>query len=238
MPGNTKVDAKASPTKSLKEFKSLLTAALGEKENVSSNLQSKSPQKRPDTPPSQDEGEPSKKSFKKKLKTTSTKESELRPAENAGNEKKNYVCTMCPKEWRDVEGNINSKMIHWHLLPVHFKSEFDMEIKAVFCENMCSFCGTEVSNRSKKASHLYSKHNTFKEEVKKVAKAITSGNKTVETSKDKSEKKTGNDENLKDEEAPIGKDEDDRSWEKEAELIQASLMMLQDISDSEEENDA
>ena len=92
---------------------------------------------------------------------------------------------------------MNSKIIHWHLLPVHFKSEFDMEIKAVFCENMCSFCGTEVSNKSKKASHLYSKHNTFKEEVKKVARAITSGNKTAETSKDKSEKKTGNNENLK-----------------------------------------
>ena len=132
---------------------------------------------------------------------------------------------------------MNSKIIHWHLLPVHFKAEFDMEIKAVFHENMCSFCGTEVSNKNKKVSHLYSKHNTFKEEVKKVAKAITSSNNTTKTTKDKGEKKTGSKENLKDGEKILATDNDDLSWEAEAELIQASLMMLQDISDSEEEDD-
>ena len=171
----------------------------------------------------------------------------MRPGEEAkdgGNEKKNYFCTMCPKEWREVEGNINSKMIHWHLLPVHFKSEFEMEIKAVFYENLCSFCGTEVSNKSnKRASHLYSKHNTFKEEVKKVAKAITK--ETADgTPKKKSEKKTGNNKNWKDsekldeEDLLATDDSTDHSWEKEAELIQASLMMLQDISDSDEEDEA
>ena len=159
-------------------------------------------------------------------------------SDNTGSGKKNYICTMCPKQWRGMEGNINSKIIHWHILPVHFKSEMDMEIKAVFSENMCSFCGTHVGKRIKKASHLYSKHNTFKEEVKMVAKAIaTNGKTTSGTSKSKSEKKTGHNKNLKNRENPedafLAADD-----EKEAELIQASLMMLQDISDSEEDDDA
>ena len=71
-----------------------------------------------------------------------------------------------------------------------------------------------------------------------VAKAITKET-ADERSKNKSEKKTGNNENLKDkiEDDIFATDADDHSWEKEAELIQASLMMLQDISDSDEEDD-
>ena len=133
---------------------------------------------------------------------------------------------------------MDSKIIHWHLLPVHFKSEFEIEVKAVFSQNMCQICGAEVMNKSKKISHLYSKHNTFKDEVKKVAKAITSGNMSEEASNVRIEKNADNNKAMeegtkKKEEAPSDFDEDKDT--DEAELIQASLMMLQDLSDSEDD---
>ena len=68
-----------------------------------------------------------------------------------------------------------------------------------------------------------------------VAKAITKETAN-ETSKKKIEKKTGNNKNLKHKEDLLATDADDHSWEKEAELIKASLMMLQNISDSDEED--
>ena len=102
---------------------------------------------------------------------------------------------------------------------------------------MCNFCGAEVLNKSKKISHLYSKHNTFKDEVKKVAKAITSGNMSEEASNVRIEKNT---DNIKTMEEGTNKFEDihydfEEDKENEAELIQASLMMQQDLSDSEDE---
>ena len=197
-----------------------------------------SPKRQITTDEESEEEEPLISPPKKKLKTTRTEEMEIIDRiEDELCPKKNYVCTMCPKEWKVQDGNMDSKIIHWHLLPVHFKSEFEIEIKAAFSQNMCSFCGAEVLNKSKKISHLYSKHNTFKDEVKKVAKAITSGNMSEEASNVRIEKNTGNNKTI---EESTNKFEDipsdfEKDKESEAELIQASLMMLQDLSDSEDD---
>ena len=268
-----KTGEEKSPSKHLKEFRSLLSAVFHDKEDSNSavfyekenlnpqqtscNLVSEleeapnsystakarlaakakrsppSPKRQITTDGEKEVEEPPKSSPKKKLKTTRTEEMINKGADELHKEK-TYVCTMCPKEWSSRN---DSRIIHTHLLPVHFKSEFEIEIKAVFSQNMCSFCGAEVLNKSKKISHLYSKHNTFKDEVKKVAKAITSGNMSEEASNVRIEKNTYNNETMEDstkkkEEAPSDVDEDK---EVEAELIQASLMMLQDISDSEDD---
>ena len=177
---------------------------------------------------------------KKKLKTTRTEETEKvdRIEEDELCTKKNYVCTMCPKEWKVQDGNMDSRIIHSHLLPVHFKSKFEIEIKAVFSQNVCSFCGAEVPNKSKKISHLYSKHNTFKDEVKKVAKAITSGNMSEEASNVSIEKNRDNNKTMEESTNKFDHIPSDFEEDKdidEAELIQASLMMLQDLSDSEDD---
>ena len=72
---------------------------------------------------------------------------------------------------------------------------------------------------------------------RKVAKAITTGNMSEEASNVSIEKNTGNNKTIEEgtkkfEDIPSDFDEDKES---EAELIQASLMMLQDLSDSEDD---
>ena len=137
-----------------------------------------------------------------------------------------YSCNICTKTWRQHK-NI-TKYLSDHV-QTHIHDKFKTEIQKSFIGNKCDKCGEHVVHDCKKRSHLYTKHGSHRSEIQETIKAILAAGKEEESKKEK-EIFHEIDQNLT--EQPVLK-----SLEKDEEkaLLEASLMMEQDVSDSDDE---
>ena len=137
-----------------------------------------------------------------------------------------YSCNTCTKTWRQHK-NI-TKYLSDHV-QTHIHDKFKTEIQKSFIGNKCDKCGEHVVHDCKKRSHLYTKHGSHRSEIQQTIKAILAAGKEEESKREK-DISHEIDQNIT--ERPVLKS---LETDEEKALLEASLIMEQDISDSDDE---
>ena len=152
--------------------------------------------------------------------------SEQHPKNEGNHTDKVYSCNVCTKTWRQHK-NI-TKYLSDHV-QTHIHDKFKTEIQKSFKGNKCDKCGEHVVHDCKKRSHLYTKHGSHRSEIQQTIRAILAAGKYEESKREK-EISHEIDQNITEQTLLKSLETDE-----EKALLEASLLMEQDISDSDDD---